>query len=109
MLRECYRTLKPGGTIRLVLPDVSLAVQQYLDCSSQRDNVDVTGLMKLSRVAQCYGHQSLWDANIMLKVLEELGYVNGVILSYGKSTLDWLAVDREERKSESFYVEAVKP
>ena len=45
----------------------------------------------------------------MLKVLEELGYVNGVILSYGKSTLDWLAVDREERKSESFYVEAVKP
>jgi SAM-dependent methyltransferase len=30
-LNECYRVLKPGGTIRIVVPDFELLVKRYLD------------------------------------------------------------------------------
>ena len=31
LLKECYRVLKPGGILRIVLPDLKAMVQEYID------------------------------------------------------------------------------
>ena len=35
ILKECYRTLKPGGKIRIVVPDIRMGIKWYLEESDK--------------------------------------------------------------------------
>jgi SAM-dependent methyltransferase len=102
-LKECYRVLKPGGVIRIVVPDLAYLVRQY--CETMRDPIEhqlaIEALLdqvvrdqavgpneqrgpariieKLVRgTPEKTGERHLWmyDAVSLEKLLTELGFVN---------------------------------
>lgn len=128
VLGECYRILKPGGVIRVVLPDLSLFMRNY--CAGNRDwfarweelifitSRDseraarrlLTSMEAVSFVTQEYGHVSCWDFETLAAYLEKNGFREITATGPGKGRCAELLIDLddEERKFVSLYVEAVK-
>ena len=107
LTRECHRLLRPGGILRIGVPDFGRYARSYVDGGSFVDTVrpDLpTPLLALSEVAYHYGHRSLWDEATLVGLLEEIGF-RARACDFGESVLD-PAPDSEHRKDETLYVEA---
>jgi len=92
LLGECYRALKPGGIIRISVPDLAYAVALYgkgKTIEMLDDYFFVSG--KGSYLAR---HKYMYDFDLLKRVLEEAGFADVTRCSYrqGKtpdiSTLD---------------------
>ena len=57
---------------------------------------------------QDYEHKYAYDEETLILILRDAGFSNIVRQSYGISLDSEMAPDREDRSSESLYVEAVK-
>ncbi len=109
-LRECHRLLRPGGILRVGVPDFGRYARDY---AGDRDLIQrtrpgrPTALLALSELAFCYGHASMWDEETLLGVLREAGFQAPEARAYGESAID-PAPDSQWRAAESVYAEAVK-
>jgi len=90
-MEEAHRILKPGGLIRLVIPD-------FLRCWKLRDpdwlrvNQGVTnnnGTMRdqMKSIIVCHGHQGLWSSELLQCALEAIGFNHVMIQEAGQSGL----------------------
>jgi predicted SAM-dependent methyltransferase len=123
LVAECHRVLKPGGRMRVIVPDVSIFVARYqandLAWFREWERVSLTPrgrrletpMQALSFVTQEYGHRSAWDFASLAKVLGDAGFVDVEATAYGKGRDARLLRDRdaESRRLVSLYAEAVKP
>ncbi len=98
-LKEIHRTLKPGKWLRIVLPGVNEA---------KHDNACRYNAEALAHLTQTHGHVSVWDAELMCAVLDEIGFVSVKQTTYGQGQDLELVKDLAERAAGSFYVEARK-
>ena len=128
LLSECRRTLKLGGVIRIVVPDLSLFIQHYADndghwfaaweqlmflssSDSERAKRRLTSpLEAISFVTQEYGHRSSWDFVTLKGYLERAGFGSVIQTAFRQGQCDKLLIDLDdnERKFVSLYVEAVR-
>ncbi len=90
MLRECYRILKPGGTIRIATPDLSFLLGLYHnETSDDEDNyirwiidnyVDNGKIYRpafvINNAFRKWGHQFLYDKELLEIALGQAGFVN---------------------------------
>ena len=123
MIAECHRILKFGGRIRIIVPDVSIFVNRYVDRDmawfeewekhvlQPRGRRMVTMMQALSFVTQEYGHRSAWDFESLQVVLDAAGFVNIEKVGYGEGREPILLRDNSLRSRiiTSVYVEARKP
>jgi len=111
LLDECNRLLKPGGIIRLGVPDFGRYLQSYASDGEFIERLRPgrpTRLLAVSEVALNHGHRSVWDGETLVAVLEECGFVDARRRDYGDSDLE-PAPDSPKREPESVYAEARKP
>lgn len=115
LLAECRRVLKPGGRLRLAVPDAALYVRDYLarDMShlssyiTEREGyfihspIDVVNLVAYDRGAQ-YEHGYLFDREGVLAVLKLAGFQRCAIREFDPS------IDLENRRANSLFAEAVR-
>ena len=88
-LRNTHRMLRPGGVFRLIVPDLQLRAQRYLqkletgDAEANDDFIRVCsigaerrprGLARLGRAFGRSGHLWMWDWPSMKKALERAGF-----------------------------------
>lgn len=120
---ECCRVLKPGGRIRVIVPDVSIFVARYQanDLAwfrewervtlTPRGRRFVTPMQAISFITQEYGHRSAWDFASLARVLGDAGFVDVEAASYRQGRDPRLLRDKDadSRRLVSLYVEAVKP
>jgi len=125
-LSECYRTLQPGGVLRIVVPDAEKYLRAYCSEGWEEltkirplgpDHSDQAAYgtkyntkMELLNVVfrQYREHKFAYDFVTLEFVLRRYGFSQVRHSEFGVSLLPELSIDLPERASESLYVEAVK-
>lgn len=128
MLPEMFRILKPGGTLRISVPDAEKAVGLYneaqLDGSTSNrwrepydggDRIPMTPMLNLNNTFRriyeplYMGHKFAYDFQTLEYFLHLTGFVEIKKEKYMCGRDKTLLVDYKKRASESLYVEASKP
>src|SRR5262245_13518164 len=126
-LRECLRCLQLGGVLRIVVPDAGaylrafsgpwepLANMRPLDWTGTgwRDGrlgwVYQTKMQFMNAIfRQRAEHKYAYDAETLVLVMREAGFVEVVVQQFGVSIDPNMAPDSDDRRTESLYVEGVK-
>lgn len=110
LLAELARTLRPGGWVRVIVPDVARYVAYYRGelpdpRFAERWPRRADALRALT---QNYGHRSVWDAEVACAELTHAGFTDVREVAFGVGTDPRLLVDSHDRRWESLYVEGRK-
>lgn len=124
-LAECYRTLQPGGVVRIIVPDM----EKYLRAYATDNWAEFVRIRPLDEDFK--DHYYGWSYNTRMELINFLfrqgqqhkfgydfatleflmrkgGFTRISRRSYGDSQQPELCIDMEIRATESLYVEAVK-
>lgn len=115
LLKEGFRVLRPDGVVRVVVPDLELVVKDYL---ADRDPLASHKLMRrlslkgsavrdLLRKGRSY--EQMFDARSLTRLFTEAGFSAPRVCAFRESRIPEIdALEPEQRKAESLYVEASK-
>lgn len=92
-IKDMMRVLKPGGVLRIAMPDLELAVKAYLDPTMnspeflKKHGLDIvkTPAELLNMNFRWWGHKWLYDWTELDRRLRELGYSTFTKCERGKS------------------------
>ncbi len=124
--RECYRVLKPGGVLRLVVPDVAMMCTTYLQSRSEsamdrfmedlhlrsRDEGRSIARRLYYSITDFHSHKWMYDVPSLSALLVRSGFVSVGAKDYNASRIPEIAeVERAERiiSGAGIVVEGVKP
>lgn len=110
MAKDSYRMLKPGGVLRIVMPDANRYIRSYVNPTSS-DSIlregRLTPMIALTEEFYGFNHRAMYDYETVELFLRTAGFTKVESTSFGKSRID-PCPDCEERICDSFYTEAVK-
>lgn len=121
LLGECFRVLRPGGTLRLITPDAERYLVGYAGLRAQPDGEPLpkaqidryhghyTPAMSVNRVFGQFGHRFIYDFETFEVLLRAHGFVDIERVGFGIGRDPVLLLDTERRIAGSLYVEASKP
>jgi predicted SAM-dependent methyltransferase len=105
LLTDSFRVLKPGGVIRICIPDLAYAVEMY-------ERGEKTAMLENyffveDKESQLARHKYMYDFDLLQSLLERLGFSQVVRCSYQQGkTPDLKLLDN--RPDETLFVEAIK-
>lgn len=110
VMREFRRVLKPGGVLRVTVPDLGKYVRfcSGASASPEFQRHYRSGCEAMWALTQCWGHVSCWDAETMTRVLRQAGFASVTEVSFGKGAKPDLIIDDPEKAWETLYVEAIR-
>jgi predicted SAM-dependent methyltransferase len=113
-LKEFHRLLKPGGNIRIVVPDAELYFDLYQARKTNKSvtlpyiKTEETPVISINRIFRDHGHLFIYDFETMAQLMKEAGFRDVKKESYGTGRDNRLLIDQAYRAVESLYVEATK-
>lgn len=121
VLSECWRVLRPDGTIRIVVPDGELYLTRYARIAEGEKGIELPNseddsygglyspIMSVNRIFRAHGHRFIYDFDTFRQLLTKNDFMNVEKESFGSGRDQKLLIDTESRAVESLYVEASKP
>lgn len=99
MLRECRRVLKPDGTIRIATPDLETLIglygsnghplnTKYIEWITDKFLRDINAYKAsfvINNAFHNWGHQFLYDSELLEMAMREAGFIDIQRCSYGES------------------------
>jgi len=113
-LEEYYRLLKPGGTIRIIMPDGGLYFNIYNKklngekAAMPYDESYISPMARINGLFRNHGHMFIYDFETLRILLENAGFKDIRRASYREGRNKDLLIDTDWRAVESLYVEASK-
>lgn len=119
-VKAFHRMLKPGGFLRVAVPDAGLYLRCYAEHggnhqaafpavgADERDRDGATAMMVVNRVFRDYGHRYAYDEETLCKLLSEAGFAQPARAGFRRGQCETLLIDTPSRAAESLYVEARK-
>ena len=111
---EFYRVLRPGGTLRVSVPDGEGYMSRYMAREAQpyaaSDGMALgyTPMMSVNRIFYGSGHRFIYDFETLALLLTASGFKEVARVEFRKGRDPALLIDQEGRRAESLYVEAVR-
>jgi len=118
-LAECRRVLRPGGVIRIVVPDLAAHIRRYargeLPAENFLEDIDVltgvglTGLKrKLAPFVQ-YPHKCMYDEVALLRVMRDVGFECAPRRPFESDIADIGELELDSRTVDAVIVEGRRP
>jgi SAM-dependent methyltransferase len=111
LTEECHRVLKPGGVLRIGVPDTAAYARAYVRGGGGRIASACPGrptpLLALQEVFYRYGHRAMYDFDTLALVCNAAGFETVEHRQFGDSRLA-PCPDSDHRRRDTLYVEAVK-
>jgi predicted SAM-dependent methyltransferase len=119
-LKECHRVLRGDGIIRIVVPDLRVTIQEYIDGRLPADDfvgkLDVlfspaNGMLRtqLAALTQLpHAHKCMYDSKRLVEVLDELGFTASSRAAFDSDIEDIEAIEAEGRTENAVVVEGRK-
>jgi predicted SAM-dependent methyltransferase len=117
-LGECHKVLKPGGVIRIVVPDLKPIIDRYVSGDITADYIfeelwclyrPVKGrIRKILSPYMQYPHKCMYDPSTLLKVMTQVGF-QVEQKGYCESRIEDIAdIEIESRTVDAVVVEGIK-
>lgn len=101
-LKNCFAYLKQGGVIRVSVPYLGAYEQpKFPDCQTVGNR-----MLAKNKLIYDYGHQFMYDAELLTLLMEEAGFKEVKEVTFGKGILG--ETDLPHRQPESIYLTGVK-
>lgn len=110
LFKECAQTLRPGGIMRISVPDLEYHVRQYSISSDQPQSGAVrllTPALILNELFYFHGHRTMYDYPMFDLLLTHSGFQSVRRSSFGGGALP-SNLDSPGRREQSLYIEAVR-
>jgi SAM-dependent methyltransferase len=117
-LSECCRVLKPGGIIRILVPDLAVTVAHYLDGRTPADRfVEGLGVLytpgksflkRLLAPLVEYPHKCHYDTSTLVAILDDIGFDAMRQNAFESRITDIRAIELQDRTENAVVVESVK-
>lgn len=111
LMDECFRVLRPGGILRVGVPDAGALLRSYADDGTYLEAIHPdrpTRLLGVQELFYWHRHMTMYDEDTLGLVFRAGGFDDPHRCEYGESALD-PAPDTPARRQESLYLEAVRP
>jgi predicted SAM-dependent methyltransferase len=107
--RECHRVLKPGGVLRVAVPNAGVCLRSY----AGTDDPDwarsqPTPMLAVQALFYEHGHRAMYDEQLLVEVLVAAGFDDVAPREFGDSRIS-PCPDTEVRRDGTLYVEGIKP
>jgi predicted SAM-dependent methyltransferase len=104
--RHCLQLLKPGGVLRIGVPDGGAALQSYVMAPPGELGQWPTAMARVASLTYDSGHQSIYDAETLELSCMAAGFERAAACEFGEGELQPNA-DSPERRGYTLYVEAI--
>jgi len=105
LLKESYRVLKPGGTVRVCVPDLEYAIALYK--AGEKEKMLVNYFFVEDLESSLARHKYMYDLELLAAKLKEAGFTGITRFKYREGRTPDLDV-LDNRPEETLFVEAVK-
>jgi predicted SAM-dependent methyltransferase len=112
LMEEIFRVLKPGGVVRVGVPDAGELLRSYAGDGTYLEQIHPgrpTRLLGVQELFYWHRHMTMYDEETLALVFEAAGFRDPERREFGESKFLDDAPDTEHRRAETLYMEAVKP